>query len=112
MQNASYIVQKFSENFSKITTVNQFTDLVKAQKFDLEIDLVHRIPSILTWYPAIDYFSGEYNLLVYPRITIDGKTFTPPKMVDVHVPSRMEDYEDVFFRALKQAISKTQQVWS
>lgn len=56
MQSASYIVQKFSENFSKTNAIKQFIDLAKNQKFDLEVDLVHRIPSILTWQPADDTF--------------------------------------------------------
>ena len=89
MQSASYIVQKFSENFSKTTTINQFIDLVKTQIFDLEIDLVHRIPSTLTWRPSDNSFSGEYNLLVYPRITVDGKSFSPPKMIAVQAPSEI-----------------------
>ena len=112
MLKPSYTIQKFSENFSKITTIKQFIDLVKIQKFDLEIDLVHRIPSVLTWCPKDDTFSGDYHLLVYPRITIDGKRFAPSKISSIQLPSGMVNFESAFLEALKQAISGVQQVWS
>ena len=112
MLNPTYTIRKFSENFSETTTINQFIELAKQQAFDLEVDLVHRIPSILTWYPSIDSFSGEYNLLVYPRLTIEGETFTPPKMVPMYVPSGIVNCKCTFLDALKEAISGFQQVWN
>jgi hypothetical protein len=107
-----YTIQKFSENFSKITTIKQFIELAKNQAFDLEVDFVHRIPSILTWCPVNDSFSGNYNLLVYPRIKIDAKNFAPPKMISIEVPSKMENCEKVLLEALKEAIGGVQQVWN
>lgn len=107
MLNAEYSIQKFSENLSNITSINQFIEVMKAQVFDLEIDLIHRIPSVLTWRPIENSFSGEYNLLIYPKITIDEKVFSPRKMVALRVPERIEDCEEAFLKALKQAISDT-----
>ena len=112
MLNPSYTIQKFSENFSKLTTIKQFIELTKAQKFDLEIDLVHRIPSVLTWCPKDDTFSGDYHLLVYPRITIDGKTFAPSKIVPIQLLLGMVNCETAFLDALKKAIGGVQQVWN
>lgn len=112
MQSASYTIQKFSEKFQQIATIRQLIEYTKTQKFDLEIDLIHRIPSILTWKPMDDSFSGEHNLLVYPRITIDGKIFAPPKMPLVELPKGILDYEKAFIKALKQAINTAEQVWS
>lgn len=105
MQNASYTIQKFSENFSEITTVKQLIELVKAQTFKLEIEFVHKIPQIFTWHPETDSFSGEYYLGIYPKIIIDGITFEPPKMFFMEGPSKMVSYEAAFIEALKEAIS-------
>lgn len=110
MLNPTYTIHKFSENFSKITKLKQFIDLTKNQTFGIEIDFVHRTPSVLTWCPVNDSFSGKYNLLVYPRIKIDEKTFSPKKMVSVEVPSRMVNCETVFLEALKRSICDVQQV--
>lgn len=112
MQNASYTIQKFSENFSKITTIKQLIELSKDQNFDLEIDLIHRKTSVLTWNPAKNSLSGEYNLVIYPKITFDGKSFTPPRVVAVAVPNNICAYEISFLEALKNAISSLEQVWN
>ena len=112
MQNASYTIQKFSENFSKITTIKQLIELSKNQKFDLEIDLIHRKTSVLIWNPSEDSLSGEYNLLVYPKISIEGKNFAPPKVFAVKVPGSIRAYEMVFLEALKKAINSLEEVWN
>ena len=111
MQNASYTIKKFSENFSKITTIKQLIELSKDQKFCLEIDLIHRKTSVLTWNPAKDSLFGEYNLVIYPKIMIDGKNFTSPRVVSVAVPNNICAYEIVFLEALKNAISSLEEVW-
>jgi len=51
-------------------------------------------------------------LLIYPRITIDGKTFVPRKMVPMQVPSGMVNCEAAILEALKQAICGMQKVWN
>ena len=112
MLKPAYSIQKFSENFSKTNTIEQFIDLAKNQKFELEVDFVHRIPSILTWKPADDFFSGEYNLLLYPRLSIDGKRFAPPKMVKIRLPSNIMGLESIFLEALKNAINSVEEVWN
>lgn len=112
MLNPSYNIRKFSENFSRITTIQQFSELAKKQKFDIEIDFVHKVPSILTWSPASDSFFGEYNLLVYPRITINGKNFAPPKAVNIKVPENIEFCELALLEAIKHAINSSIQVWN
>jgi len=111
MQNGLYIIQKFSEKFQKITTIKELIELSRAQKLDIEIDFVHRIPRVFTWRPADDSFSEEYNLLVYPRISIEGKTFAPLKMVDSQAALGIMDCERVFLEVLKHAVSSAEQVW-
>lgn len=112
MQNASYTIKKFSENFSKINTIKQLIELSKDQKFGLEIDLIHRKTSVLTWNPAKDSLFGEYNLVIYPKIMIDGKNFTSPRVVSVAVPNNICAYEIAFLEALKNAISSLEEVWN
>lgn len=104
MLNPAYIIQKFSEDLSKITTIKQLIQLMQNQAFDLEIDFVHMIPRLLTWNPASDSFSEEYNLLIDPRIIIEGKTFTPSKEIISVMPLGMVDSERVFLETLKDAI--------
>jgi len=104
MQNESYIFDKFSENLSKITTIKQLIKLSQSPEFDLEIKVTHKIPRLVTWNPTNDSFSGEYNLLVYPRIFIKGTTLTPPKMIASQSPLGMWDLERVFIEAVKQAV--------
>jgi hypothetical protein len=111
MLNQAYNIQKFSENLSKINKMKQFIELVKDQTFDIEIDFVHRTSSILTWFPINDSFSGNYNLLVYPKIKIDEKNFAPRKMIPIQIPSRIGNCETAFLEALKRSICDVQQVW-
>ena len=96
MHKQSYVIKRFQ---------------AKIQTFDLEVDLVHRIPSILTWQTADGAFSGEYNLLLYPRLSVDGKRFVPPKMVKIRFPSNIVGFESIFLEALKNAINSVEQVW-
>lgn len=112
MLNQLYIIQKFSEKFSKINTLKQFSELSKSQTFDMEIDLIQRIPSILTWNPVNNSFSGECNLLVYPRITIDSKSFSPPKAVNIKLPGNIESCELALLEAIKHAINSSVNVWN
>ena len=112
MQNASYTIQKFSENFPKIIKIKQFIELVKEQVFEIEIDFIQRIPGILTWNPNSNSFSGEYNLLVYPRITVNGKNFAPPKAVNIKVPENIESCELALLESIKRAINSSSQVWN
>lgn len=112
MLKTSYIFRNFSENFSKITTIKQLIELSKDQQFELEIELIHRKTSLLIWNPAEDSLSGEYNLLVYPKISIDGKNFAPPKVFAVKVPGNIRAYEMVFLEALKNAINSLEEVWN
>ena len=112
MQNASYTIQKFSENFPKIIKIKQFIELVKEQVFEIEIDFIQRIPGILTWNPNSNSFSGEYNLLVYPRITVNGKNFAPPKAVNIKVPENIESCELALLEAIKHAINSSVNVWN
>ncbi|MCB9093242.1 MAG: hypothetical protein H6620_11850 [Halobacteriovoraceae bacterium] len=111
MLNKSYNIQKFSEKLYKVNTVKHFIDLVKEQKFSIEIDLTHRVPSVLTWDPFKDSFDGEYHLLVYPTISVDGKIFAPPNAIPMKVPKKIGDFEKVFLDALKDAIDSIKQVW-
>lgn len=110
MLNTAYIIQNFSENLSKITTIKELIELAKTQKFCLKVDFIHRIPRVLTWNPASDSFSEEYNLLIYPRIIIEEKTFAPNEMIISEIPLGMVDCERVFLETLKQAIRNVQQV--
>lgn len=112
MLSQTYTIQKFSEKFSKINTIKQFIELSKSQTFDMKIDLIQRIPSILTWNPMNNSFSGEYNLLVYPRITVNGKNFAPPKAVNIKVPENIESCELALLESIKHAINSSSQVWN
>ena len=104
MLKPAYIIQKFSEDLSKITTIKQLVQLMQDQKFDLEIDFVHMIPRVLTWNPATDSFSEEYNLLIDPRIIIEEKTFSLSETIISAMPLGMVDSERVFLETLKKAI--------
>jgi len=112
MHKQSYVIKQFQSKIQQITTINQLVELAKTQKFDLEIDLIHRKTSVLTWRPAEDSFSGEYNLLVYPKIAIDGKNFAPHKVFAVKFPENIGTCEVVFLKALKNAINSAEQVWN
>jgi len=67
---------------------------------------------VLTWRPTENSFSGEYNLLVYPKIAIDGKNFAPPKAFSIKLPENIEACEGMFLEALKNAINSAEQVWN
>ena len=111
MQNASYTIQKFSENFPKIIKIKQFIELVKEQVFEIEIDFIQRIPGILTWNPNSNSFSGECTLLIYPRIKISDKNFSPPKAVKLKIPKNIESCDLVLLDALKKAIISSIQIY-
>ena len=110
MLNTAYIIQNFSENLSKITTIDELIKLAKAQKFCLKVDFIHKIPRILTWDLTNDSFSEEYNLLICPRIIIEEKTFAPPEMIASDIPLGMVDCQRVFLETLKQAIRCVQKI--
>lgn len=111
MLNPSYTIQKFSEEIQQITTLKQFIHLTKSQDFNIEIDLIHRIPSVLTWNPVKNSFSGDYHLLIFPKMEIEGTHFAPQRAIAVKVQKNIKDCENIFLGSLKDAIKTAERVF-
>lgn len=108
MLNPSYTIQKFSENFSKITNIQEIKPLATSIDVTFSAEISSSTVWILDWDMTNDNLSGTLEIFLAPKLIANGIEFTVPSRT-FRIESTdlsLADLEKQFLAALKASIQK------
>ena len=113
MQNPSYAIERFLNNFSKNTTINEAIAFIKKDsKVDLTIHFESNLPISLAWDVASNSLTGSFKITIFPKLVINGELYEASFRHDLVMPASFDGLETAFIKTLKESLASVQRVWS
>lgn len=108
MLNPSYTIQKFSEKFQKITTIQDIKPLATSIGVTFSAEISSSTVWILDWDITNGNLSGTLEISLAPKLIANGLEFTvPSQKFRIESPDlSLADLEKQFLAALKASIQK------
>lgn len=108
MQNASYTIQKFSDKFQKITTIQEIKSLATSIGVTFSAEISSSTVWILDWDITNGNLSGTLEISLAPKLIANGLAFTvPSQKFRIEAPNlSLPDLKKQFLTALKASVQK------
>ncbi len=111
MQNTSYAIERFLNNFSKNNTINEAIAFIKKDpKVDLSLQITS-LPLDLSHDFGTDSLTRSGQITLLPKLYVCGELFEcrPCHML---MPPSFGELEGAYLKALRDSLSTAGRVWS